>query len=87
MWCWRWGWTALLKYVAEGFGVGLLPRSVAAAAGPGLAVRPLDPAVAPVNRVRLIARPTPEGGLDLSEDGRAFAAALREAVPATMPAG
>jgi DNA-binding transcriptional LysR family regulator len=72
------GWTVALEYVREGFGVGLLPKSVAGK-DPWLVVKPLSSKVAPSNTVRLICRRRfdADGGLDLNERGQAFCEALR----------
>lgn len=72
------GWAVALEYVREGFGVGLLPRSVAAK-GEGLLVKVPDRDAVPANTVRLICRHRfdADGGLDLTDRGRAFRDALR----------
>ncbi len=79
------GWAVALEYVREGFGVGLLPRSVAGK-DPWLVVKTLAVKLTPQNTVRLICRRRfdAEGGLDLSERGQAFVADLR-AVAAAAP--
>lgn len=72
------GWRVLAGYVAAGFGVGLLPRSVAAGLGARVKVRPLAADLRPSNRVYVVR--LPDGG----EPGRlagAFAAALAEPPP------
>jgi DNA-binding transcriptional LysR family regulator len=74
------GWGAILAFVSDGVGVGLLPRSVVARSPAKLLTRPLHPSIAPANCVRLIARlrrsdTTP----DLSEAGMQFLGALQEA--------
>ena len=69
------GWRVLAGYVAAGFGVGLLPRSVAAGLGARVKVRPLAADLRPSNRVYVVR--LPDGG----EPGQlvaAFAAALKE---------
>jgi DNA-binding transcriptional LysR family regulator len=48
------GWRVLLGYVQAGFGVGLVPRSVAATAGAKVKVRPLVPAIRPANRLSMV---------------------------------
>jgi DNA-binding transcriptional LysR family regulator len=75
------GWAVLLLYVRDGFGVGLLPRSVLRRERrDDLAVRRLPSAVAVPNVVRLIARRRPvTEDLDLSPEGLAFLDALRQA--------
>ena len=72
------GWLVALEYVREGFGVGLVPRSVAGK-DPWLVVKTLVSKATPANTVRLICRRRfdAEGGLDLSERGQAFCEALR----------
>jgi DNA-binding transcriptional LysR family regulator len=75
------GWQALLAYVREGLGVGLLPRSVWAAQPRGLLTKGLAPDLAPPNVLRLVCRHDPEhpDQLDLTEAGHKFLEALREA--------
>jgi DNA-binding transcriptional LysR family regulator len=74
-------WAILLRYVEEGFAVGLLPRSVVKSSEKTLATRGLAREVTPVNAVRLICRKRfgPDPGLDLTPAGTAFLAALNEA--------
>lgn len=76
------GWSVALEYVREGFGVGLLPRSVAGR-DQRLLVKSAGERVVPANTVRLICRRNfdPDGGLDLTERGEAFAEALRAVAP------
>lgn len=72
------GWRVLAGYVAAGFGVGFLPRSVAVGLGARLKVRPLATDLRPSNRVYVVR--LPDGG----ESGRlvgAFVAALTEPPP------
>jgi len=52
------GWRVLLGYVLAGFGVGLLPRSVAVEAGAKVRWRPLTPTLRPANRVYTVRLPT-----------------------------
>ena len=71
------GWQVLLGYVLAGFGVGLVPRSVAAAAGAKVRVRALVGAIRPANRPAVVWLPNrPDARL-----ADAFRAALTEAAP------
>jgi DNA-binding transcriptional LysR family regulator len=72
------GWPVALEYVRDGFGVGLLPRSVAAREK-SLLVKTPAPAAVPANTSRLICRRRfdADGGLDLTDRGEAFRDALR----------
>ncbi len=51
------GWRVLLGYVLAGFGVGLLPRAVAASAGARVKTRPLAANIRPTNRLQVVYLP------------------------------
>jgi DNA-binding transcriptional LysR family regulator len=53
------GWHVAARYVLAGFGVGVLPKSVVAEAGPRLRSRPLDAKLRPVNRLNVVTLTTP----------------------------
>ncbi|WP_143393132.1 LysR family transcriptional regulator [Fimbriiglobus ruber] len=53
------GWRVLLDYVLAGFGVGLVPRSVAALAGADVKVRPLAETLRPANRLHAVCLTSP----------------------------
>jgi DNA-binding transcriptional LysR family regulator len=74
------GWSAILAYVRDGVGVGLLSEG-AVDEPDGLVIRPLDPAAFPPIESRLICRRSPggAGGLDLSGPARAWREAVRRA--------
>jgi DNA-binding transcriptional LysR family regulator len=73
------GWRVLLGYVQAGFGVGLLPRSVATMAGTKVKARPLAPAIRPTNRISVVRLPD-HANADLLA---AFRTALTEAASAS----
>ena len=81
------GWQTILAYVREGFGVGLLPSSVADASPAALTVKELPPRLVPPNRVRLICRPREESGTgrDLSEHAESFWRGLLAAAKRPSP--
>ncbi len=68
------GWRVALGYVLAGFGVGLVPRSVAAGAGAGVRVRRLARAIRPANRVSVV-RPRRPADAALSDAFRQALAA------------
>lgn len=74
------GWNAILSYVREGVGVGIVSEA-ALGETEGLLVRYLDPNYFPPTATKLICRLVDGKGneLDLSEDGLALAEALRQA--------
>jgi DNA-binding transcriptional LysR family regulator len=74
------GWSAILGYVREGLGVGVVSEA-AIPAGEALVVRHLDPEYFPPIATRLICRRLPgfEDELDLSPEARAFRDALAQA--------
>lgn len=75
------GWQAILGFIREGFGVGLVPNSVAQSKPAGLLIKELPSGLAPANWVKLISRPSESGDdePDLTPEGEALRAALREA--------
>jgi DNA-binding transcriptional LysR family regulator len=81
------GWSMSLRYVAEGFAVGVLPRSVVASAREPLMIRGLAREVTPPNTLRLITRKRhdAEGGHDLTSAGKGFYDTLREVAPRFAP--
>lgn len=70
------GWRVMLGYVLAGFGVGLLPASLAREAGSKVRWRPLVPALRPANVVSTVRLPTAAN----EELVAAFLAALRAVV-------
>jgi DNA-binding transcriptional LysR family regulator len=74
-----------LAFVRDGIGVGVVPRSFTAGQD-GLTVRGLPPKLSPVNTIRVICRKKAgTDDLDLSDIGRAFLDALRDAAHAFAP--
>jgi DNA-binding transcriptional LysR family regulator len=71
------GWGAILAYVRDGLGVGIVSQA-AIADTEGLILRPLDPESFPAIEAKLIARRLAGSGesLDLSESGEAWRAVL-----------
>jgi DNA-binding transcriptional LysR family regulator len=80
-------WSVGVKYVVEGFAVGLLPKSVVASTKEAMLVKNLAREVTPENRVRLICRKRfdAEGGPDLTPNGKAFYDALKDLAPRFAP--
>jgi DNA-binding transcriptional LysR family regulator len=76
------GWGAILTYVREGFGVGIVSEAVVPDEK-GLTVRPLDPASFPPIESKLICRRLvgPNEDLDLSEPAAAWREVLRTVAP------
>ncbi len=74
------GWSPILTYVRDGFGVGIVSEAVLADEK-DLIVRPLDPAVFPPIASKLICRRAAgiKNGVDLSEDGAAWRDAILHA--------
>jgi DNA-binding transcriptional LysR family regulator len=73
------GWRNIEVFVADGFGVGVLPQSVAARREKTLLTHALHPSVAPSNLVTVIARQKADSDQpDVSEQGESFLQALRD---------
>lgn len=72
------GWRVLLGYVAAGFGVGLVPRSVASSAGAKVKLRRLAADIRPANRVYLVRLPAAAIPAGTAPRLDAFRAALAE---------
>ena len=74
------GWRAILTYVRDGFGVGIVSEAVLADEK-DLIIRPLDPAVFPPVASKLIVRRSAgkKDSVDLSENGLAWSEALLHA--------
>ena len=81
------GWGAILAYVRDGFGVGIVSQASIADAE-GLILRPLDPESFPPIEAKLIARRCAGSGEspDLSESAKAWRAVLYQ-VSADREAG